>query len=92
MRRGAGGNRRASPAGGRDADHPAPSLIELNTCAPPRGRGGQPEPEALQEYKSRRSLTYPRRRGGGENTNCDNSLMDGRIPKRPMGVSKCCNR
>jgi hypothetical protein len=27
-----------------------------------RGRGGRPEPEALQEYKSRRPLADPRRR------------------------------
>ncbi len=28
-------SRRVSPAGGRDADNTALSLIELNTCAPP---------------------------------------------------------
>ncbi len=47
----------------RDADFPALFLTELRIPASrPLSRGGQLEPETLQEYKSRRPLANPKRR------------------------------
>jgi len=97
-------SRRTSPDGGRDADHPALFLVGLNTCVPPftaeadnchiqRQRGGigpagARGPPGVQKPAPLATSRSSQRRGCGEGTNYNDSLMVG---ERQKGLWACQN-
>ena len=74
-----------------------PFTAEADNCHIQRQRGGigpagARGPPGVQKPAPLSTSRNSQRRGCGEGTNYNDSLMDRRTSKRPLGLSKCCNR